>query len=191
MIMKTKSVNDIILILGAPHDAFAGFITATGYKPRSFVGNKVQTFFLVMLLILVPAFSASAQTTSVPVTRVGSSLVVEVSVQGKTRHFLLDTGAGLSVLSPDTAGWSPVDVIKAVSSRSAVGLDGATHSMGSTTATLELGQTMIVTPAAVADLNALSKALNIKLDGILGQDVLSQFSLVTIDYKNKQLIFKK
>jgi predicted aspartyl protease len=155
------------------------------------VGNKVQTFFLVMLLILVPAFSASAQTTSVPVTRVGSSLVVEVSVQGKTRHFLLDTGAGLSVLSPDTAGWSPVDVIKAVSSRSAVGLDGATHSMGSTTATLELGQTMIVTPAAVADLNALSKALNIKLDGILGQDVLSQFSLVTIDYKNKQLIFKK
>jgi hypothetical protein len=43
----------------------------------------------------------------------------------------------------------------------------------------------------VADLSPLSKALNMKLDGILGQDVLSQFSRVTIDYKNKHLIFEK
>ena len=40
---------------------------------------------------------------------------------------------------------------------------------------------MIVTPVAVADLNLLSKALNTELDGILGQDVLSQFSRVTGD----------
>jgi len=50
---------------------------------------------------------------------------------------------------------------------------------------------LIVTPVAVADLNPLSKALSIKLDGILGQDVLSQFSRVTIDYRNKQLILEK
>ena len=50
---------------------------------------------------------------------------------------------------------------------------------------------MIVTPVAVADLNLLSKALNTELDGILGQDVLSQFSRVTIDYEKKQLILEK
>ena len=135
--------------------------------------------------------SISAQDTSVPFTRTGSSIVADVTVGGKTRHFLLDTGAGLSVLSPDTAGWSPVDVMKAISSRSAVGLDGSTHSMGSATATLELGKTLIVTPVAVADLGPLSKALKIKLDGILGQDVLSQFSLVTIDNRNKRLTLTK
>jgi predicted aspartyl protease len=153
------------------------------------MANRVLIFVLFLMPISVP--SISAQTTSVAFTRTGSSIVVDVTVGGKTRHFLLDTGAGLSVLSPDTAGWSPVDVMKAVSSRSAVGLDGSTHSMGGTTATLELGKTLIVTPVAVADLNPLSKALSIKLDGILGQDVLSQFSRVTIDYKNKQLILEK
>jgi predicted aspartyl protease len=117
--------------------------------------------------------------------------VAEVSVGGKTRHFLVDTGAGLTVLSPDTAGWSPVEVKMVNSKRLAVGIDGSTHPMGSTTVELELGQTMIVTPVAVADLSTLSKALNLKLDGILGQDVLSQFSRVTIDYKNKHLILEK
>ena len=135
--------------------------------------------------------SAPAQTTYVSLTRTGSSIVVDVTVSGKTRHFLLDTGAGLSVLSLDTAGWSPVDLMKAVSSRSAVGLEGTIHSMGSATVTLELGRTIIVAPVAVADLNPLSKALNIELDGILGQDILSQFSRVNIDYKNKQLILEK
>jgi hypothetical protein len=95
------------------------------------------------------------------------------------------------ILSPDIAGWSAVDAMKAVSRRSAVGLDGSAHYMGSTTTTLELGKILIVTPVAVADLNPLSKALNTELDGILGQDVLSQFSRVTIDYKKKQLILEK
>jgi len=153
------------------------------------MANRVLIFVLFLMPISVA--SISAQNRSVAFTRTGSSIVVDVTVSGKTRHFLLDTGAGLSVLSLDTAGWSPVDLKKVGSNRSAVGLDGATHSMGSTTATLELGQTMIVTAAAVADLNPLSKVLNIKLDGILGQDVLSQFSRVTIDYKNKQLILEK
>lgn len=84
-----------------------------------------------------------------------------------------------------------MDLKKARSNRLAVGLDGVIHSMGSTTAMLEFGQTIIVTPAAVVDLHPLCKALNIKLDGILGQDVLSQFSRVTIDYKNRQLILEK
>jgi hypothetical protein len=65
------------------------------------------------------------------------------------------------------------------------------HSMGSTNATLEIGQTLIVTPVVVRDLGAFSEALKIKLDGILGQDVLSHFSRVTIDNKNKRLILEK
>jgi len=141
------------------------------------------------MLVLVP--SVSAQTTSVPFTRTRSHIVADVAISGKIRHFLVDTGAGLTVLSPETAGWSPVDVMKAISSRSAVGIDGSTHTMGSTTATLELGKTLIVKPVAVADLKLFSKALNVKLDGILGHDVLSQFCRVTIDYKNHQLILEK
>jgi predicted aspartyl protease len=102
------------------------------------MANRVLIFVLFLMPISVP--SISAQTTSVALTRTGSSIIVDVTIGGKTRHFLLDTGAGLTVLSPDIAGWSPVDVMKAVSRRSAVGLDGSAHSMGSTTTTLELGK---------------------------------------------------
>lgn len=153
------------------------------------MANRVFIFVLFLMPIATPC--SWAQNTAVAFTRSGSSIVVDVTVRGRTRHFLLDTGAGLSVLSPDTAGWPVAELKKAGAKRTAVGLDGVTHSMGSTTATLELGRTMIVTPAAVDDLKPLSKALKIELDGILGQDVLALFSRVTIDYKNKQLILEK
>ncbi len=158
-------------------------------KPSSSMTSIIPIFVLFFMPILVPLISA--QTTTVPFTRTGSNIVADVAVGGKVRHFLLDTGAGLTVLSPGTAGWSPAEVKVVGFKRQAVGIDGSTHSMGSTTAELELGQTTIVTPVAVADLSPLSKALNMKLDGILGQDVLSQFSRVTIDYKNKHLILEK
>jgi predicted aspartyl protease len=151
--------------------------------------NKV--LILVLFLMAISAPSLSAQTVCIPFTRAGANILIDVTVGGKTRHFLLDTGAGLTVLAPDTVGWSPVDVRKAVSSRSAVGIDGATRSMGSTTATIELGKTLIVMPVGVANLRPLSKVLNARLDGILGQDVLSHFSLTTIDNKNQYLILKK
>jgi predicted aspartyl protease len=185
--MRTKSASGTVLeLLSVPSRELA---VQAAPVPSSSMANMAPLFVLFLMPILVP--SISAQTTSVPFNRTGSNIVADVAVGGKTRHFLLDTGAGLTVLSPDTAGWSPVEVKMVRSKRLAVGIDGSTHSMGSTTAELELGQTMIVTPVAVADLSPLSKALNMKLDGILGQDVLSQFSRVTIDYKNKHLIFEK
>jgi len=121
----------------------------------------------------------------------GLVVIVDIAVGGSTRHFLLDTGSSITVLSPDTALWSPVEAVNSLSRRSIVGIDGSTHSAASTTAALDFGQTIVVTPATVAELTGLSKALHIKLDGVLGQDVLSRFSRVTVDYKNKQLILEK
>jgi hypothetical protein len=144
---------------------------------------------LVFMLVLIP--SISAQTTSASFTRTDLSIVVDVAVSGKTRHFLLDTGSGLTVLSPDTAGWSPVDVMKSIPTHIIVWVDGSIHPMGSISATLEIGQTLIVTPVVVADLGPFSKALKIKLDGILGQDVLLHFARVIIDNKNNRLILEK
>jgi hypothetical protein len=57
--------------------------------------------------------------------------------------------------------------------------------------TRQIGETLIVTPVVVADLGPFSKAPKIKLDGILGQDVLLHFALVIIDNKNNRLILEK
>ena len=143
-----------------------------------------------LFLVLTWAAPATAQSRRVPFTRAGASIVVDVIMGEKTLHFLLDTGAGMTVLSVDAAGWSLADLRKGVLRRSAVGIDGASHAMGKSTAALEIARKLIVTPVGVTDLRPLSKALNVKLDGILGQDVLSQFGSVTVDYKNRQLIFE-
>jgi predicted aspartyl protease len=144
----------------------------------------------VLFLVLTWSAPAAAQSRPVPFTRTGTSIVVDVIVGGKTRHFLVDTGASMTVLSLDVAGWSLADLRKGVLRRSAVGIDGSSHAMGKSTAALEIARKLIVTPVGVTDLGPLSKALNVKLDGILGQDVLSQFGSVTVDYKNRQLIFE-
>jgi hypothetical protein len=153
------------------------------------VATRALVLVLVFMLNLVP--SSWAQTTSAPFMMTDLSIVVDITVGGKIRHFLLDTGCGLTVASADTAGWSPVDVMKAAPTHIIVWVDGSIHSMASTSATLEIGQTLIVTPVVVADLGPFSEKLKIKLDGILGQDVLSHFSRVTIDNKNKRLILEK
>jgi hypothetical protein len=77
---------------------------------------------LVFMLNLVP--SSWAQTTSAPFMRTDLSIVVDIAVGGKIRHFLLDTGCGLTVASADTAGWSPVDVMKAAPTHIIVWVDG-------------------------------------------------------------------
>ena len=104
---------------------------------------------------------------------------------------MLDTGSSVTMLSPDTAASFPVDAVNPASHRSIVGIDGSTHSVGSVTVGLDFGRTTVVTQATVAELTGLSKVLHTKLDGVLGQDVLLQFSRVTIDYKNKQMILEK
>jgi hypothetical protein len=153
------------------------------------VANRVLIPVLISMLILVT--SVLAQTTSAPFTKTDLSIVVDIAVRGKVRHFLLDTGCGLTVASADTVGWSSVDVMKAAPAHLIVWVDGSIHSMGSVSTTLEIGQTLIVTPVVVANLDPLSKSMKIKLDGILGEDVLSHFSRIIIDNKNKRLILEK
>jgi predicted aspartyl protease len=152
-----------------------------------------SSLVLGVLLSLCSPGAAAAQTRPVSLISTGSGVIVivDITVGGSTRHLLLDTGATITVLSPETAGWSPADAVRSASHHSIVGLGGGAHSMGTTTAALDFGQTVVVTQAAVAELTDLSKALHIELGGILGQDVLFQFARITIDYKHKQMILEK
>jgi Aspartyl protease len=138
-----------------------------------------------------PRIAAVTRTFTVPFRNVNGVILLDAKVNDKPAVLLLDTGAGLTVLSPDAAAWPSAAVKKRLASRLAVGIDGATHSMGNITATLEVGRTITVTPVAVADLQSFAKALNIKLDGILGQDVLRGFSAVRIDYKSQLITLEE
>lgn len=150
---------------------------------------------LVLSVLLSLCFSRTVAAQTQPFSLIpmgtGVAIIVDITVRGSTRHLMLDTGASVTVLSPEAAGWSPVEAMRSASRYSIVGIGSSTHAFGSTTAALDFGQIVVVTQATVAELTGLSKALHIKLDGILGQDVLSEFACVTIDYKNKQMILEK
>jgi hypothetical protein len=158
-----------------------------------------RSFFLLLVLLSPLAFAQSChpriaavpRTFTVPFRNVNGVILLDAKVNDRPAVLLLDTGAGLTVLSPDTAAWRSATLKKRFASRLAVGIDGATRSMGNTTATFELGRAITVTPVAVADLQSFAKALNIKLDGILGQDVLRGFSAVRIDYKSQLITLEE
>jgi Aspartyl protease len=165
--------------------------------------NAICSAFRSLLMLLIflsplalalschPRAVAVARTFTLPFQNVNGVILIDAKVNDKPAVLLLDTGAGLTVLSPDAAGWSPADLKNAYTNRSAVGIDGEAHSMGNATATLELGRAITVTPVAVADLHTFAKTLNIKLDGILGQDVLREFSAVRIDYKSQRVTLEE
>src|SRR5215470_19797095 len=97
-----------------------------------------RAFTGALFVVLTWTAPAAAQSRPVPFTRTGTGIVIDVIVGGKTRHFLVDTGAGMTVLSVDAAGWSLADLRRGALQRSVVGIDGSSHPLGKSTATLEI-----------------------------------------------------
>jgi hypothetical protein len=85
-------------------------------------------------------------------------------VNDKPAAFLLDTGADLSIISPQAAGVSSkLDALKPWIDRTVL----------------------------VMDLSEASKGLGTRIDGYRGQDILREFSAVRIDYKVGLVEFEK
>lgn len=103
----------------------------------------------------------------------------------KGLHFLLDTGATPSVIDPHVASrlhlnTSPI--------RIAV-LNGTASAATATLPSLRIGPIQKENlPVLVEDLTFLAKALPVRVDGILGLDVLGQSAFV-IDYASRRILF--
>jgi hypothetical protein len=111
-------------------------------------------------------------------------LLVQATINDKPATLIFDTGAQFLTITPDLAvGLQRMGTVehvglgvKSESSRVAVQfkLDG------------------IVFPHCVAeteDLSGISGGLGVKIDGLIGESVLSQFKAVTIDYVNRTVDF--
>jgi hypothetical protein len=111
--------------------------------------------------------------------------VIGVGVGGKTRHFIVDTGAAVTVIAADVAKGTTV-----------IKQDGLVSISGNANGAevfeeFVVGAARIKSHVLVADLDAISTAAETHIDGILGQDIMSQFQSVTFDYKAKVVTFVK
>ena len=113
------------------------------------------------------------------------TILVNLEVNGKPAVLILDTGSNTTILSPEISGLNLARLPRAEAPRKGTGFIGDGR-WGQ--ATLTIGTTVWRDKRVlVADTKDLSRALERKIDGILGQDVLDEFKYVAINLVEKRL----
>src|SRR5271170_3582635 len=134
-----------------------------------------------------PASKTSHRRTVVPIERSPQfgAILVSVYVNGKPAVLILDTGSSTTILSPEISGLNPTHLPRADPPRKGTGFVGDGR-WGQ--ATLTIGTTVWKDKRVlVVDTKDLSRAVQRKIDGILGQDILEEFKYVEINLEEKRL----
>ena len=107
-------------------------------------------------------------------------ILIPVDVDGRLFQFALDTGASITVISPEVARRCDV---QAASVAGMTGGGGAVAASAGVISSLGIGAVRIsrVRVAVAEFLEGLGRAVGVALDGIVGTNVLRRFRL-TIDY---------
>lgn len=165
------------------------FVSAQGTgDPRFDVVGRTTSLRVVEALpppgIVAPVVAAAgdarlvdaASARAIPLERPGGLFLVRVEVDGRPGlGFLLDTGAGATVLAAEHAAEHGMATRGVLEARGAAGSEAAAYV---DVASLRLpgvelvGQTVVSVPLA-----ALGAALGTRVDGILGWDFLSRFAV--------------
>lgn len=112
-------------------------------------------------------------------------LPVQVNDRGPF-DFILDTGAGTSLLSSDLAKQLEVEILGSKEGQSAGGKVSVSLAKVNS---LAIGETKLVdVDVGIVDLGPIAKTIGEKIDGDLGYNFLKHFR-VTIDYRNSEIRF--
>ncbi|HWR16462.1 MAG TPA: retropepsin-like aspartic protease [Terriglobales bacterium] len=137
----------------------------------------------IVLALLVSA--AAAQSISYRELQPRRVMIVEAVVNGRTANLIVDTGADQTVVSPELAGLNQVDLVTARFSSNGPGLRAeAIVREADLKLTSDRGFRI---PVMVMRLESVSKIYGVKVDGLIGQDLLSRYGRVSIDYNNKKI----
>jgi predicted aspartyl protease len=115
-------------------------------------------------------------------------ILLETTVNSKGPYrFVLDTGAGLTMISPELAKRVGVQREEA---QKAVGAGGSVQVHFGTLKALAIGETQIEgLKVGIMDLAGISKAIETDIDGIVGYNFLRRFR-VSVDYPKQTVTFE-
>jgi len=138
---------------------------------------------LLGFLALTGTTEANAATATLPSQfRDGLIFVTAAIGAGPPGTFLLDTGAATTVLD---ARFAEAAKVKLGDATHIVGGGGAAQARQAENVALTLaGEPPLLTDPVVADLGGPARMMGVRLDGILGDDVLRRF-VVTLDYRDR------
>jgi predicted aspartyl protease len=115
-------------------------------------------------------------------------ILLEAMVNGQGPfRFVLDTGAGLTILSPDLA--ARLKVVKG-ETKEGLGAGGGVEVHFGSVQSLALSEVRLQDlQVGIMNLSAISQACGIDLDGIIGYNFLKEFR-VLIDYPRQTVTFE-
>jgi predicted aspartyl protease len=105
-------------------------------------------------------------------------------------RFVLDTGAGGTIISPALAKELEIKPAKQDKPGKATGAGGDVHVRSATVKSLRIGQARLERlDVSIMDLAGISKAIETDIDGIVGYNFLKRYR-VTIDYRGQTVTFE-
>jgi hypothetical protein len=158
-----------------------------------------RTVILVLTCLTVAAVGRAqsvrtkgASTVEIPfeLNRQFGSILIRVRVNGEPAVLLVDTGSSHTILSGNFLGLNPLLLERAGAPVKGSGLIGIA---GWATATIDLGRMNWSERRVLVmdEFREISKGMKQRVDGILGEDVLNEFTSVAIDFKHHRLVLSR
>ena len=144
----------------------------------------------ILLVELALVSVARAQDLEIPFETSGSEsvMLLRASVNGKPALLILDTGSSRTILRPELA--DPVSSALPGSGFSDNG-PGLRANGRWTRATIRIGEKTWRRPVVAMNFDEVSRAFGIRVDGLMGQDLLREFERVTIDYRSGKILLSE
>ena len=162
-----------------PHnEEHAVAVVSNGLVVYRMVNDRGGKFSLPLAVTLPPA----ADKQVIPVKLVNGMVLVPVNVNGSDVLLMLDTGATNTVISPKA-----VHMPMFAATQTATVTEGHEQvSVGVARLDVRLGKAQFDSSVVVlTDLAPAQRTRYGKFDGLLGENILSQFKSVCLDYQNK------
>jgi hypothetical protein len=114
-----------------------------------------------------------------------SVIVVRGTANGRPAVFILDTGSSRTILRPELVGTAAGSLPTSAFADGGPGL----HAQGRwTRATIRLGEKTWRREVVAMNFDEVSRALGMRVDGLIGQDLLREFDRVTIDFRARKIL---
>jgi Aspartyl protease len=137
----------------------------------------VAASMCVFWLLVVPAARAQAKTVEIPFSLSGGLIVVEANINGKTASLLFDSGAMRTFVNP-----SILDGLKTFSGNAISIADGNAVDVRVVKTAVSLGGASVQVLVSSYDMTKFAAWIGLRIDGVIGQDVIGKFSGILIDY---------
>lgn len=146
--------------------------------------RKTPTLIFVILALTSHLWGVAELPAKV-VGKRANIFVITLQVDGKDRHFIVDTGCSVSIFS--TRAFSNAMLVGVHETDTL--LTSQTH-MDMVLVDLDIADKHITEKVFRSDLSGVSEALATHIDGLIGQDILSHFARVTLNFKTHHLILE-